>query len=112
MRSSSPNFSYVLFDRATDGPLSVSGLLDHLEDRERLRAFATQPVTVEAGSDSKMTAENQAKNAWTDLPQSHNLPKFAAELPGIFANVGYQEMYGVELHAPEERWVWEFPRGQ
>jgi len=68
-------------------------------------ASATPPPTVEAGSDSKMTAEDQAKDAWTDLPQSHNLSKFAADLPGIFASVGYQEMYGVELHAPEERWV-------
>lgn len=44
------------------------------------------------------------KNAedWSNLAKEHNLTKFAAELRSILETVGYNEMYGVELKAPEE----------
>jgi hypothetical protein len=39
---------------------------------------------------------------WTSLPTEHNLSKLAAELPAILEKTGYNEMYGIELQAPEE----------
>lgn len=39
---------------------------------------------------------------WTNLPTDHPLQKFAEGLPAIFTESGYNEMYGIELQAPQE----------
>lgn len=39
---------------------------------------------------------------WAQLPDDHNLSKFAKELPGILADAEHDEMYGVRLEAPNE----------
>ena len=39
---------------------------------------------------------------WTNLPKESMLSKFAAEVKDILDTVGHNEMYGVELKAPEE----------
>lgn len=39
---------------------------------------------------------------WSDLPEGHVLLKMSAALPEILQEVGYAEMYGVELKAPAE----------
>lgn len=37
---------------------------------------------------------------WTNLPEGHKLKKFQDQLKEILEVTGYNEMYGVELHAP------------
>ena len=44
----------------------------------------------------------KSNSGWANLAKEHALFKFAAELPAIIADVGYSEMYGVELQAPTE----------
>ena len=39
---------------------------------------------------------------WSSLPESHNLSKFAADLPAILQETGHDEMYGVKLQVAEE----------
>ncbi|KAK3111644.1 Non-classical phosphatidylinositol transfer protein (PITP) [Teratosphaeriaceae sp. CCFEE 6253] len=39
---------------------------------------------------------------WTSLTSTHNLAKFAAELPTILKDADHNEMYGVELVAPND----------
>lgn len=39
---------------------------------------------------------------WTNLPDGHVLLKMSAALPEILQEVGYAEMYGVTLRAPNE----------
>ena len=49
---------------------------------------------------------------WTDLPKEHNLAKFAAELPEVLEDAGYNEMYGVRLEAPSEGYAAEHSGGE
>ncbi|KXT05542.1 hypothetical protein AC578_3688 [Pseudocercospora eumusae] len=38
---------------------------------------------------------------WSNLPKEHKLRKFSEALGDILKNAGYNEMYGIELKAPE-----------
>lgn len=40
---------------------------------------------------------------WPDFDADHPLSKFALELPSILIEAQHNEMYGVELIAPEDR---------
>lgn len=42
---------------------------------------------------------------WSNLPKEHKLNKFQEALKDILDNAAYNEMYGIELQAPEERYV-------
>nr|POE78640.1 hypothetical protein CFP56_62891 [Quercus suber] len=63
-------------------------------------AVAVNTADVNRTVEAKMNALNAD---WTNLPKHHPLQKFAAEeLPTILKSTSYNEMYGVELQAPEE----------
>lgn len=42
---------------------------------------------------------------WEDMTLNSTLVKFAAELPEILSEAGYDEMYGVQLEGGSERWI-------
>ena len=59
-------------------------------------------ITATMADANQKVESSLALKSWTEVCDEHPLSQFAAQLPEILIEAGHSEMYGVDLHAPQE----------